>query len=266
MSSQLASSLQEQQPERRNSGGLERWEHRDFEGIPYYDEDLQVPQGPPHQRAVFELGTVLEAIAEELGLTFTSDHPIWFFDPETGRQRRSYGDIVIARETETKSMTAEDILVLIEVVSTNDRRKEIKDTVFQRGLNESNGVPEFGLVFPDASDSRSLIWYRLNPETGRYDELSLSPGSEVEARGVEGLRLRVKPSGDWKDGRKIEVLFRNELRLPVQGERERAEQERERAEQERERAEQERERADQQRERADKLAAKLRAMGIDPDE
>ncbi len=48
-------------------------------------------------------------------------------------------------------------------------------------------------------------------------------------------------------------------------ERERAEQERERAEQERERAEQERERAEQERERAERLAARLRALGIDPD-
>ncbi|MEZ4727288.1 MAG: Uma2 family endonuclease [Caldilineaceae bacterium] len=38
-----------------------------------------------------------------------------------------------------------------------------------------------------------------------------------------------------------------------------------RAEQERERAEQEHERAEQERERAERLAAKLRALGIDPD-
>ncbi len=43
------------------------------------------------------------------------------------------------------------------------------------------------------------------------------------------------------------------------------EQERERAEQERERAEQERERAEQERDRADRLAAQLRAAGLEPD-
>lgn len=41
-------------------------------------------------------------------------------------------------------------------------------------------------------------------------------------------------------------------------------QERERAEQERERADQERERAEQERERAERLAAQLRALGIEP--
>jgi Uma2 family endonuclease len=49
-------------------------------------------------------------------------------------------------------------------------------------------------------------------------------------------------------------------------EHERAKQERERAEQEHERAEQERERAEQERERAERLAARLRALGIDPDQ
>ncbi len=55
-------------------------------------------------------------------------------------------------------------------------------------------------------------------------------------------------------------------------ERERAEQERERAEQERERAEQERERAErarqaeqQERERAERLAAQLKALGVEPE-
>jgi Uma2 family endonuclease len=49
-------------------------------------------------------------------------------------------------------------------------------------------------------------------------------------------------------------------------ERQRAEQERQRAEQERQRAEQERQRAEQERQRADRLAARLRALGIDPEE
>ncbi len=44
-----------------------------------------------------------------------------------------------------------------------------------------------------------------------------------------------------------------------------AEAERQRAEQERQRAEQERQRAEQERQRADRLAAKLQALGIDPD-
>ena len=47
---------------------------------------------------------------------------------------------------------------------------------------------------------------------------------------------------------------------------EQAEQERQRAEQERQRAEQERQRAEQEHQRANTLAAKLRELGIDPDQ
>lgn len=46
---------------------------------------------------------------------------------------------------------------------------------------------------------------------------------------------------------------------------ERAEQERQRAEQEHQRAEQERQRAEQEHQRAERLAARLRALGVDPD-
>ncbi|NEQ20897.1 MAG: hypothetical protein F6K28_17035 [Microcoleus sp. SIO2G3] len=49
-------------------------------------------------------------------------------------------------------------------------------------------------------------------------------------------------------------------------ERQRAEQERQRAEQERQRAEQERQRAEQERQRVETLAAKLRELGVDPDQ
>jgi len=46
----------------------------------------------------------------------------------------------------------------------------------------------------------------------------------------------------------------------------RAEQEKQRADQEQARAEQEKQRADQERERSDRLAARLKALGVDPDE
>ena len=81
--------------------------------------------------------------------------------------------------------------------------------------------------------------------------------------GVEGLWLR------WYDGEGAWVPTPRERsvmdRLRAEQESLRAEQERERADQERERADQERERADQERERAERLAARLRALGIDPE-
>jgi len=47
---------------------------------------------------------------------------------------------------------------------------------------------------------------------------------------------------------------------------ERAEQEKQRAEQEKQRAEQEKQRAEQEKQRAERLAAKLRDLGVNPDE
>jgi len=52
---------------------------------------------------------------------------------------------------------------------------------------------------------------------------------------------------------------------PVEQERQWAERERQRAEQERQRAEQERQRAEQERQRAERLAAQLKALGIEPE-
>jgi len=55
-------------------------------------------------------------------------------------------------------------------------------------------------------------------------------------------------------------------RQRAEQERQRAEQERQRAEQERQKAEQERQKAEQERQRADRLAERLRALGIDPND
>ncbi|NEQ88003.1 MAG: DUF874 family protein, partial [Moorea sp. SIO2I5] len=66
----------------------------------------------------------------------------------------------------------------------------------------------------------------------------------------------------WWDQQGELLLWGSEL---VIQEQQRAEQERQRAEQERQRAEQEQQRAEQERQRAEKLAAQLRAAGIEPE-
>jgi len=243
---------------------LQRWEHTAFDGTPFYDEDLKVAQNTAHRIMVYETGSVLAQITQEIGLEFLSDEPIWYISPYNDEQKVFYGDWVIARSrTDRMRVTAEDLLLVVEIVSTHYRKKEIKDTGFQRTLNEYNEVPEFALVFPDATDSRSIHWFRL--ADGRYEEVSLSPGAEVASSTIEGLVFRVRPQSEWSDGRKIDVFFRGERRLVLNEERARAEQEKARAEQEKARAEQEKARAEQEKARADKLAQRLRELGIDPD-
>lgn len=216
---------------------LERREHTDFEGIPYYDEDLRVPQSYAHQRCIYELGPILAAVAHEAGLVFLSDHPIWSRHPETDEQKCYYGDFVLLRQTDIKRVTVEDVLVSVEVVTTSERRKEIKDTVFQRAVAEYNGVVEFGLIFPDLADPRSLSWFVLDTTTGRYRETALSSGGQVHSRAVPQLTLRVLPRDRWQEGRKIEVVYRGEVRGGLEAERQRAE----------------------------ALARRLRDLGADPD-
>lgn len=243
-------------------GVLVRRPHDAVDGIPYYDAELDVAQSTAHRIMAVESSAILAAIAKEAGLSFLSDEPIWYLHPETDEQRVYYGDIVLGRATDTTRITAEDLLLVIEVVSTNDRRKELKDTRFQRLLNEYNAVPEFGLAFPEVDDPRALTWHRF--VDGQYEEHVVAPGGRVQSWTVPGLELVVLPRDRWEPGSKLDVHFRGELRPRLAGERARAEQERARAEQEKARAEQEKARAEQEKARADRLVERLRQLGEDP--
>ena len=239
--------------EREKQLELRRIEHapESYVGTaPYFDEELKVPQGREHRRTVYSLGPVLEMIAEEAGLPFLSDHPIWYLHPETDEQKTYYGDLVLARPVDVTRITAADLLMVIEVVTTTNRKKEVKDTVFQRAVNEYNGVPEFGLIFPDVDDGRSLSWFTLDEGSGRYIEVTLSPGSAIEPRALPGLEIRVMPRSEWRPGKKLELYYRGQRRYYPDEDRARAEQADARAEKERRRAEE--------------LEAKLKELGIDP--
>ncbi|MFM6759242.1 MAG: hypothetical protein ACKPKN_10900, partial [Microcystis panniformis] len=67
----------------------------------------------------------------------------------------------------------------------------------------------------------------------------------------------------WWDKSGNLLLWGSEL---VEQEKQRAEQEKQRAEQEKQRAEQEKQRAEQEKQRAERLAAQLRALGVDIDD
>jgi len=74
------------------------------------------------------------------------------FDHRNNKQKQFYPDFLLARADTPKKVTADDLLFVLEVVSTDDRRKERKDTVVMRALNEYNEVDEFVLYFPDIED------------------------------------------------------------------------------------------------------------------
>lgn len=121
----------------------------------------------------------------------------------------------------------------------------------RRAVAEYNGVREFGLIFPDLTDSRSLSWFAIDEVTGRYRETIVPSGAEVRSRTVPDLVLRALPRDQWGEGHKIAIVYRGQVRGNLRAERERAEQADRWAEAE--------------RERAAPLARRLRELGIDPD-
>lgn len=160
--------------------------------------------------------------------------------------------------------------VVFEVLSPSNSAKELRD---KRELYETYGVDEYYVYDPDRNVLE--IWLRRGERLQSMSYLNgwVSPRLGIRfALGREGLEL-FHPDG---------TPFRSPLELArlARQERERADQERERAEQERERAELERERAELERQRAEQaerqveqanaraaaLAARLRALGLDPDD
>lgn len=93
---------------------------------------------------------------------------------------------------------------------------------------------------------------------GEYEEIS---GSYLAGVGL-GVTLW---DGEFEGKHTTWLRWIDENGKLIPTGKERADQEQQRAEQERQRAEQERQRADSAETRAEQLAAKLRALGIDPD-
>lgn len=219
------------------------------EEILYYDAELDVATSKTHRHAAVDLCNKLEPVAQALGLFFLSDESIWYLDPNTDKQKVFFGDLVLSRRKD--SVTAKDLQLVIEVVSTYDRRKELKDTIRQRVLNEFNAVPEFGLYFPDVGDSRNFELFRLDPDARIYAPVAPKDGRLVSSS-VPGLEVELLPRERWRDAFKIDVYFEGRRLLS--------------ADEERARADREAARAEQEAARAERLAARLRELGIDPQE
>ena len=139
----------------------------------------------------------------------------------------------------------------------------------KKALYAELGIRYYTVYQPNRRSRRQrqpLEVYRL--ENGTYQQL------EGERFWLPEVGLALGRERDRYMGYEREWLYwydeaGNRLPTPedsIQQERERAAQERERADQQQAIAQQERERVEQERERAEKLAAQLRALGINPDE
>ncbi|MDA0674124.1 MAG: Uma2 family endonuclease, partial [Cyanobacteria bacterium] len=157
--------------------------------------------------------------------------------------------------------------VIVELLSPStaavDRgaKKDLYERVFK--------TPDY-FIF-DPFDPTSLAGWHLHLDQG-YQPLAPNPNGWLwcETLGLwlgpwQG-RIDREPATGTCSWLRLYDAAGQVVPLPEEAAQQQAEQERQRAEQERQRAEQERQRAEQEQQRSDRLAAKLRALGIDPDD
>ncbi len=236
-------------------------------GTPYYDDEFEMAQSIAHMQTIYALGSLLNEVAEAADLRVVSDNPVWYWLPEAGTQRALYPDYALTANPSVARLTANELVLALEVVSTAQFPKEAKDTVLMRERNAAHGVPEFVLIYPEPDDPRSVVWHGYDEWTGRYQVVPLPADGRYRSVAVPGLELEVLPPEEWTPGRKVRVWFQGEevrdLRTETrcrkaaeqQAEQERAEKEQERARAEQERVEKEQERVEKEQERAAKEAA-----------
>jgi len=151
----------------------------------------------------------------------------------------------------------------IESVSDSTRKEKERDTIVKFGEYAQIGVKEYFLLY---ANGEGLAFYRFNERLQIYEEIMPIDGI-IQSVVLPGFQFRLddlfrQPSYNQMID---DPIYQGFVGLKYQQERAKAEQERVKAEQERIKAERERVKAEQEKKRADQLAAKLRELGIDPD-
>jgi hypothetical protein len=220
-------------------------------GIPYYDEEFDMAQSTAHSAMIRDLGAFLDQLADWTGLRVLSDNPIWYWVQEDDKQRILYPDYALADTTDPERALATDLRLALEVVSTERAEKERKDSERMRDRNATNGVQEFGLLYPELKDPRALRWFRLDADASRYREATLPADRRFRSQAVPGLELEVLEPDLWRLGRKVRLWYQGQ-RIPC-------------AREEGRRAEDEARRADVAEAENARLRALLRQAGLAQD-
>ncbi|MCB1191119.1 MAG: hypothetical protein KDK90_11815 [Leptospiraceae bacterium] len=213
---------------------IQRLEHKNFgSGIPYYDDELKMPQSIEHEIAINYLSYCFKYIAKDLKLSSISDHPVWYLIQKPIKDKNQkviYPDLCVSKNSDISRVTSEDLLFSLEVVSMERKRKEFKDTVLMKALNEYNRVPEFVLVYPKASDNRVIEYYSFDGY--QYIPVATRNG-KYSSKMIKGLSLQEISMDDWRDGVKLEVLYKGKVLVKYEEVwelKEKAEKEKEKAE------------------------------------
>ncbi len=227
----------------------------DSDGMPMADNTKQF-------RAIVTIQGNLEALFHDRADVFVAGDLLWY--PVEGRPDirrapdamvvfgRPKGDRGSYRQWEEDGIAPQ---VVFEVLSPGNTLTEIA-AKFE--FYDLYGVEEYYLYDPESGDLSG--WRR---EGGRLRVIEKIDGWVSPRLGItfrrEGNEVRM-----YLPDRRPFLSF-VEVQEQLERERQRAEAERQRAEAERQRAEAERQRAEAERQRAERLAARLRALGIDPE-
>lgn len=250
--------------EKANIPKLERWEHIEDSdlGIPYYDEELDLPHLKPHRIAISYICDTFDLVAKKLGLEFLSDQPIWYIEPNTKEQKNYYPDAGLSTYLDAKRIIATDLLLALEVVSTQRKDKEMKDTKRMKYINGFNGIPEFVLVYPDLDDNRVLEWYSF--QGNEYNPVIPNEKGFFCSSTVPGLSMRIMPKDDWVEGMKIEILFQERPLIDYKEVVEKLEKTELKLERTKLKLEREIKQSEQNKKLLELYAKKLQELGIDP--
>ncbi|CAK0779761.1 hypothetical protein CCP3SC15_680006 [Gammaproteobacteria bacterium] len=189
-----------------------------MDGIPYYDEEFEMPQSMNHTNTIHLLLELVGQVVARAGLQRLSDNPVWYMDKE-GNRKILYPDYALTASKRTNEITANELLLSLEVVSTSRIDKEKKDSDRMREYNAWNRVPEFVLIYPDPDDNRSVVWYRYRSETESYREVMLSEDRRYRSEAIPGLEIEILKPTEWSRERKIRVYYQGQEVLKAEQER-----------------------------------------------
>jgi hypothetical protein len=237
------------------------------------DNNLQPLLAAALRESLELAGLILESmlIASNFGLCATVKTqtvvkaPDWVYIPSVkpiarGEIRRSY----------TPHLQGEIPTIVLEFISETEGGEYSFNPHYPYGkwyfYEQILQVPVYGIFHPKTGE---LEIYRLNQ--GRYEQQKPNENNRYWIAEInlflgvwQGKKAEVTAYWlRWWDSSGNLLLWGSEL---VEQERQRAEQEKQLAEQEKLRAEQEKLRAEQEKQRAERLAAKLRALGVDIDD
>ena len=222
------------------------------------DDTCHPPNYPPNQ--VFT--------ASDLNLYYDARHPLWYKRPDwflvlgvacARRQQDlrlsyvSWQEVIVpflVVELLSPGTEAEDLGQTLREINQPPTKWQVYEqllripyyVVFDRYENQFRAFRHVATRYEALNLPDERLW---------FDEIQLGLGVwQGSYQATEGRWLRwYDASGNW---------------LPLLNEQ--VQQERQRAEEERQRAEEERQRAEEERQRAERLAARLRELGIDPED